>query len=105
MEKFGSMVYYVINEPLREFNLRMQVRLYSSLIGVVSSESECMVQRLQGEWVKLTMFPRVYTFRWRWLFAGLAGINGRSSVLDPFRSAFRVVLGCSERGVYARSDE
>jgi hypothetical protein len=48
---------------------------------------------------------RVYTFRWRWLFAGLAGINSRSSVLDPFRSAFRVVLGRSERGVYARSDE
>jgi hypothetical protein len=27
MEKFGSMVHYVINEPLREFNLRMQVSL------------------------------------------------------------------------------
>ncbi|KAG7528732.1 hypothetical protein FFLO_05958 [Filobasidium floriforme] len=25
MEKFGSMVHYVINEPLREFNLRMQL--------------------------------------------------------------------------------
>lgn len=37
--------------------------------------------------------------------AGVAGINGRSSFLDPFRSAFRVVLGRFERGVHARSDE
>ena len=30
MEKFGSMVHYVINEPLKEFNLRMQVRNFVS---------------------------------------------------------------------------
>lgn len=34
-----------------------------------------------------------------------AGINSRSGVLDPFWSAFRVVLGRFERGVHARSDE
>lgn len=34
MEKFGSMVHYVINEPLREFNLRMQVSRVEVVLGL-----------------------------------------------------------------------
>lgn len=44
MEKFGSMVYYVINEPLREFNLRMQVGprrpLHSIVVPVQGTQAD-----------------------------------------------------------------
>jgi hypothetical protein len=92
MEKFGSMVHYVINEPLSEFNLRMQVRLLI-LFHTLPPKKKTDVGTDETLIVGSCLVDLV------------VGQYGRSGFLDPFRGAFRALPRGFTWRLYVRPDE